>query len=152
MSWVWVINWTYCLFMQCMFLIFCFFLLCRPNTVFCFGKEEKNKQLIISWIFLSDGCLYFFSSEAWHGWLIIAILPAIYVWFQIRQYRRLEDGSVNIVARGQQRFRLRRRWVGVEGAVSTIFKVKSVCITDFYVWVLWLDLSQSLSRHVERFK
>lgn len=35
---------------------------------------------------------------------------------EIRQYRRLEDGSVNIVARGQQRFRLRRRWVGGEGA------------------------------------
>ncbi|XP_073007574.1 uncharacterized protein [Typha latifolia] len=35
---------------------------------------------------------------------------------EIRQYRRLEDGSVNVVTRGQQRFRLRRRWIDVEGA------------------------------------
>lgn len=35
---------------------------------------------------------------------------------EIRQYRRLEDGSLNVVARGQQRFRLRRRWVDVDGA------------------------------------
>ncbi|XP_055812003.1 uncharacterized protein LOC129881910 [Solanum dulcamara] len=35
---------------------------------------------------------------------------------EIRQYRHLEDGSVNVVTRGQQRFRLRRRWVDVEGS------------------------------------
>ncbi|XP_065044188.1 uncharacterized protein LOC135676671 isoform X1 [Musa acuminata AAA Group] len=35
---------------------------------------------------------------------------------EIRQYRRLDDGSLNVVARGQQRFRLRRRWVDAEGA------------------------------------
>ncbi|XP_010915397.1 uncharacterized protein [Elaeis guineensis] len=35
---------------------------------------------------------------------------------EIRQYRRLDDGSLNVVTRGQQRFRLRRRWIDVEGA------------------------------------
>ncbi|GAB4854332.1 hypothetical protein Ancab_022919 [Ancistrocladus abbreviatus] len=35
---------------------------------------------------------------------------------EIRQYRRLEDGSVNVVTRGQQRFRVRRRWIDVDGA------------------------------------
>ncbi|KAL3498519.1 hypothetical protein ACH5RR_041251 [Cinchona calisaya] len=35
---------------------------------------------------------------------------------EIRQYRRLEDGSVNVLARGQQRFRLRRRWIDAKGA------------------------------------
>nr|GLL38052.1 protein cereblon [Ipomoea trifida] len=35
---------------------------------------------------------------------------------EIRQYRRLEDGSVNVVTRGQQRFRLRRRWMDADGA------------------------------------
>lgn len=35
---------------------------------------------------------------------------------EIRQYRRLEDGSLNVVTRGQQRFRLKRRWIDVEGA------------------------------------
>ncbi|EHA8589614.1 Protein cereblon [Cocos nucifera] len=35
---------------------------------------------------------------------------------EIRQYRRLDDGSLNVVTRGQQRFRLRRRWMDVEGA------------------------------------
>jgi cereblon len=35
---------------------------------------------------------------------------------EIRQYRRLEDGSLNVVTRGQQRFRLRRRGIDVEGA------------------------------------
>ncbi|KAK3213016.1 hypothetical protein Dsin_017722 [Dipteronia sinensis] len=34
---------------------------------------------------------------------------------EIRQYRRLEDGSLNVVTRGQQRFHLRRRWIDVEG-------------------------------------
>lgn len=42
----------------------------------------------------------------------------MFILFQIRQYRHLEDGSVNVVTRGQQRFRLRRRWVDVEGSVS----------------------------------
>lgn len=35
---------------------------------------------------------------------------------EIRQYRRLEDGSINVVTRGQQRFHLRRRWFDEEGA------------------------------------
>ncbi|KAL3633485.1 hypothetical protein CASFOL_022247 [Castilleja foliolosa] len=35
---------------------------------------------------------------------------------EIRQYRKLEDGSVNIVTRGQQRFRLKRRWIDAEGS------------------------------------
>lgn len=35
---------------------------------------------------------------------------------EIRQFRRLEDGSLNVVTRGQQRFRLRRRWIDVQGA------------------------------------
>ncbi|GLJ30781.1 hypothetical protein SUGI_0610650 [Cryptomeria japonica] len=35
---------------------------------------------------------------------------------EIRQHRRLEDGSVNVVTRGQQRFRLRRCWTDVNGA------------------------------------
>ncbi|KAA8525237.1 hypothetical protein F0562_007092 [Nyssa sinensis] len=34
---------------------------------------------------------------------------------EIRQYRRLEDGSLNVLTRGQQRFRLRRCWIDVEG-------------------------------------
>ncbi|PNY00481.1 protein cereblon, partial [Trifolium pratense] len=34
---------------------------------------------------------------------------------QIRQYGRLEDGSLNVVTRGQQRFRLKRCWIDVEG-------------------------------------
>ncbi|GMH12414.1 hypothetical protein Nepgr_014255 [Nepenthes gracilis] len=35
---------------------------------------------------------------------------------EIRQYRRLEDGSMNVVTRGLQRFRVRRRWIDVDGA------------------------------------
>ncbi|XP_044464519.1 uncharacterized protein LOC123195027 [Mangifera indica] len=34
---------------------------------------------------------------------------------EIRKHRRLEDGSLNVVTRGQQRFRLRRRWIDAEG-------------------------------------
>ncbi|KAK9742083.1 hypothetical protein RND81_03G147300 [Saponaria officinalis] len=34
---------------------------------------------------------------------------------EIRQYRRLDDGSVNVVTRGKQRFRMRRQWIDVEG-------------------------------------
>ncbi|KAM7262570.1 hypothetical protein ACFE04_000253 [Oxalis oulophora] len=36
---------------------------------------------------------------------------------EIRQYRRLEDGSINVVTRGQQCFRLRRHWFDGEGVV-----------------------------------
>lgn len=50
--------------------------------------------------------------------------------FQIRQYKRLDDGSVNIVTRGQQRFRLRRSWIDVEGAVRIMFTL--VCSTMLY--------------------
>ncbi|KAF3791845.1 cereblon protein [Nymphaea thermarum] len=35
---------------------------------------------------------------------------------EIKQYRRLEDGSLNIVARGQQRFHVLKSWIDVEGA------------------------------------
>ncbi|KAK8948374.1 hypothetical protein KSP39_PZI005536 [Platanthera zijinensis] len=34
---------------------------------------------------------------------------------EIRQFRRLDDGSFNVIARGQQRFRMRRYWTDVEG-------------------------------------
>ncbi|RID47850.1 hypothetical protein BRARA_I04412 [Brassica rapa] len=34
---------------------------------------------------------------------------------EIRQYRRLSDGSFNVITRGQQRFLLNRRWTDVEG-------------------------------------
>ncbi|XP_041990596.1 uncharacterized protein LOC121741773 [Salvia splendens] len=44
-------------------------------------------------------------------------LSAIGTTAEIRQYKKLEDGSINIVARGQQRFRLKRRWVDVEGSL-----------------------------------
>ncbi|XP_031488709.1 uncharacterized protein LOC116256480 [Nymphaea colorata] len=35
---------------------------------------------------------------------------------EIRQYRRLEDGSLNIIARGQQRFHVLKSWIDAEGA------------------------------------
>uniref|UniRef100_A0A803LBJ5 Protein cereblon n=1 Tax=Chenopodium quinoa TaxID=63459 RepID=A0A803LBJ5_CHEQI len=35
---------------------------------------------------------------------------------EIRQYRRLEDGSVNVVTRGKQRFHVRRHWIDTDGA------------------------------------
>ncbi|XP_057721985.1 uncharacterized protein LOC130936032 [Arachis stenosperma] len=34
---------------------------------------------------------------------------------EIRQYGRLEDGSLNLVTRGQQRFHLKRHWIDAEG-------------------------------------
>ncbi|CAJ1973920.1 unnamed protein product [Sphenostylis stenocarpa] len=34
---------------------------------------------------------------------------------EIRQFRRLGDGTLNVVTRGQQRFRLRRSWNDVDG-------------------------------------
>uniref|UniRef100_A0A803N855 Protein cereblon n=1 Tax=Chenopodium quinoa TaxID=63459 RepID=A0A803N855_CHEQI len=35
---------------------------------------------------------------------------------EIRQYRRLEDGSVNVVTHGKQRFHVRRHWIDTDGA------------------------------------
>uniref|UniRef100_A0A1D1YFS3 Protein cereblon n=1 Tax=Anthurium amnicola TaxID=1678845 RepID=A0A1D1YFS3_9ARAE len=34
---------------------------------------------------------------------------------EIRRYKRLDDGSLNVVARGQQRFHLRRCWIDADG-------------------------------------
>ncbi|KAF2285340.1 hypothetical protein GH714_000165 [Hevea brasiliensis] len=42
---------------------------------------------------------------------------------EIRQYRRLEDGSLNVVTRGQQRICLRRRWIDVEGVPYGEFQI-----------------------------
>ncbi|XP_021687897.2 uncharacterized protein LOC110670227 isoform X2 [Hevea brasiliensis] len=39
---------------------------------------------------------------------------------EIRQYRRLEDGSLNVVTRGQQRIRIRRHWTDVEGPCGEV--------------------------------
>ncbi|EEC79545.1 hypothetical protein OsI_20665 [Oryza sativa Indica Group] len=36
---------------------------------------------------------------------------------EIRQLGRIDDGSLNVVARGQQRFRLKRHWMDVDGVV-----------------------------------
>ncbi|GAB2275808.1 hypothetical protein Dimus_010557, partial [Dionaea muscipula] len=36
---------------------------------------------------------------------------------EIRQYRRLEDGSVNMVTRGKQRFRVKRSWFDADNIV-----------------------------------
>ncbi|XP_038699234.1 uncharacterized protein LOC119996613 isoform X2 [Tripterygium wilfordii] len=45
----------------------------------------------------------------------LAQVHAPYTIGVIRQYRRLEDGSMNVVTRGQQRFHLKRRWIDIEG-------------------------------------
>jgi len=47
----------------------------------------------------------------------IGICNLVHITLQIRQYRRLEDGSLNVVTRGQQRFHLKHRWIDVEGMV-----------------------------------
>uniref|UniRef100_A0A6N2MGT3 Lon N-terminal domain-containing protein n=1 Tax=Salix viminalis TaxID=40686 RepID=A0A6N2MGT3_SALVM len=39
----------------------------------------------------------------------------LYINLTDRQYRRLDDGSLNVVTRGQQRFHLKRHWIDVEG-------------------------------------
>ncbi|KAA3459562.1 protein cereblon [Gossypium australe] len=39
---------------------------------------------------------------------------------EIRQYRPVEDGSINVVTRGQQRFCLRRCWIDAEGAILSL--------------------------------
>ncbi|GAB2250900.1 hypothetical protein Droror1_Dr00017150 [Drosera rotundifolia] len=36
---------------------------------------------------------------------------------EIRQYRRLDDGSVNMVTHGKQRFRLKKRWSDVDNII-----------------------------------
>jgi hypothetical protein len=41
--------------------------------------------------------------------------------FQIKKLRRLNDGSMNVVARGRQRFRIRKAWTAADGAVRTFF-------------------------------
>ncbi|KAF8102823.1 hypothetical protein N665_0193s0006 [Sinapis alba] len=63
---------------------------------------------------------------------------------EIRQYRRLSDGSFNVITRGQQRFRLKRRWTDVEGFVRIHSRIyTSLCIVKE-------ALTHSCS-HAERF-
>lgn len=50
----------------------------------------------------------------------MVVSPQIFNFKQIKQYRRLEDGSLNIVARGQQRFHVLKSWIDVEGAVRFV--------------------------------
>ncbi|XVE97601.1 hypothetical protein REPUB_Repub03eG0033400 [Reevesia pubescens] len=42
---------------------------------------------------------------------------------EIRQYRPVEDGTINVVTRGQQRFQLRRCWIDAEGAPCGEIKI-----------------------------
>lgn len=53
----------------------------------------------------------------------------IFVCLQIRQLGRSDDGSINVKARGQQRFRLIRYWADVDGVVS----LRSNWVALFYV-------------------
>lgn len=78
---------------------------------------------------------------------------------QIRQYRRLEDGSLNAVTRGQQRFRLKRCWIDAEGVVRTwntlhvIVKNKKNCGMESSFNFSFLLMSSSglhFFRHLER--
>jgi hypothetical protein len=50
----------------------------------------------------------------------IGLFYSLISYLQIRQYGRLEDGSLNVVTRGQQRFHLRRCWNDVDGVVRKI--------------------------------
>lgn len=50
---------------------------------------------------------------------VFLCLPCNFL-FQILKCQELVDGSINVVSRGQQRFRLRRQWIDVEGAVCFI--------------------------------
>ncbi|GKC31715.1 cereblon like protein, partial [Tanacetum coccineum] len=43
--------------------------------------------------------------------------------FMIWQYRWLEDGSINVVTRGQHRFRLKLRWIEVDGKPSVAIQI-----------------------------
>jgi Lon protease-like protein len=74
----------------------------------------------------------------------------VFKYLQIRQYGRLEDGSLNVVTRGQQRFHLRRCWNDVDGVVRKIllhllpFLLLSTCalvmqlkIDDSLFFVCW---------------
>ena len=49
--------------------------------------------------------------------VLIGLYNLVHVTLQIRQYRRLEDGSLNVLTRGQQRFHLKHHWIDVEGMV-----------------------------------
>jgi len=40
---------------------------------------------------------------------------------QIRQLRHLTDGSINVVTKGRQRFRICKAWTEADGAVCDLF-------------------------------
>lgn len=45
---------------------------------------------------------------------------------QIRQIRHLSDGTINVVTRGRQRFRVNKAWIDADGTVSSQFVIQSV--------------------------
>jgi cereblon len=47
---------------------------------------------------------------------------------EIRQLRHLNDGSVNVVTKGRQRFRICKAWTEADGAVSVLFSDNEIVL------------------------
>lgn len=51
---------------------------------------------------------------------------------QIRQLRNLNDGSVNVVTKGRQRFRICKAWTEADGAVCGVLLGTSNLVSTIY--------------------
>lgn len=71
---------------------------------------------------------YLFFSQTMYYFLLISHFN-LHVHFplQILEIQQLDDGSSCVVCRGQQRFRIIRHWLDVDGVVSLYNCVKEAC-------------------------
>lgn len=53
---------------------------------------------------------------------------------QIRQLRHLTDGSVNVVTKGRQRFRICKAWTEADGAVCDLF---TTLFFVYFISIVW---------------
>jgi hypothetical protein len=66
-------------------------------------------------------------SHLYHFLLINHFNLCVYFPSQIQEIQQLDDGSSCVFSRGQQRFRLVRHWLDVDGIVSLYSWIKEVC-------------------------
>lgn len=75
---------------------------------------------------MSCFCIYF-HNVILIGKLTVSFWCALSIVLQIRQNRELEDGSLDVVTHGQQRFHLQHRWIDAEGVVRLVFCLIFAC-------------------------
>lgn len=101
----------------------------KPTSLREEGTQNKRDSLYLQVIVFLVLTTIRYQCQCVYWFILLAIS-----YLQIRQYGRLEDGSLNVVTRGQQRFHLKRCWNDVEGVVR-----KLLCLLPFIIIYLYIS-------------